>query len=61
VASVALTALSGQLTCVLILIAGNRLDAEARSMVGQATQQSLFAVRHGGGTIADTVRAATST
>lgn len=56
-AAVALTALSGQPTCVLVLVVGNRYDEEIRGMLGPASQDGLFAIDLPGGTIADAVRA----
>jgi Condensation domain len=56
-AAAALTALSGQPTCVLVLVVGNRYDEEIRGMLGPASQDGLFAIDLPGGTIADAVRA----
>ncbi len=53
----ALTALTGQPTCVLVLVVGNRYDEEMRGMLGAASQDGLFAIGLRGGTIADAVRA----
>jgi hypothetical protein len=53
----ALTALSGQPACVLVLVVGNRYDEEIRGMLGPASQDGLFAIELPGGTIADAVRA----
>jgi len=55
--ALALTALSGQPACVLVLVVGNRYDEDIRAMLGQASQDGLFAIRLPGGTIADAVRA----
>jgi len=56
-AALALTALSGQPTCVLVLVAGNRYDEDVRGMLGPASQDGLFTIDFAGGTIADAVRA----
>ena len=53
----ALAALSGQPTCVLVLVVGNRYDEEIRGMLGPASQDGLFVIDLPGGTIADAVRA----
>jgi hypothetical protein len=55
--ALALTALSGQPTCVLVLVVGNRYDEDIRGMLGPASQDGLFVVDLPGGTIADAVRA----
>jgi hypothetical protein len=55
--ALALTALSGQPACVLVLVVGNRYDEDIRAMLGPASQDGLFAIRFPGGTIADAVRA----
>jgi Condensation domain len=55
--ALALTALTGQPACVLVLVVGNRYDEDIRAMLGQASQDGLFAISLPGGTIADAVRA----
>lgn len=56
-AAAALTALSGQPTCALVLVVGNRYDEEMRGMLAAASQDGLLAIDLPGGTIADAVRA----
>ena len=55
--ALALSAVCEQPTCVLVLVAGNRYDEDVRRMLGQASQDGLFAIDFPGGTIADAVRA----
>lgn len=55
-AALALTALTGQRTCVLVLVAGNRYDGDMRRMLGLAAQDGLFAIDLTDGTVADAVR-----
>lgn len=55
--ALALIALTGQPACVLMLVVGNRYDEDIRAMLGQASQDGLFAIRLAGGTVADAVRA----
>jgi hypothetical protein len=55
--ALALTALSGQPTCVLVVVVGNRYDEDVRGMLGLPSQDGLFAIDLPGGTIADAVRA----
>jgi hypothetical protein len=55
--ALALTALSGQPTCALVVVVGNRYDEDVRGMLGQLSQDGLFAIDLPGGTIADAVRA----
>jgi hypothetical protein len=55
--ALALIALSGQATCVLMVVVGNRYDEDMRGMVGSASQDGLFVVGLPGGTIAEAVRA----
>ena len=55
--AVALAALSGQTTCVLRLVLSNRYDADARSMVVNASQDGLLVVDCLADTIAEAVRA----
>lgn len=55
--ALALTALSGQPTCVLVVVVGNRYDEDIRGMLGLPSQDGLFAVDLPGGTIAEAVRA----
>lgn len=54
--ALALTALSGQPTCVLVVVVGNRYDEDVRGMLGLPSQDGLFAVDLPGGTVADAVR-----
>ncbi len=56
-AALALAALSGQDTCVLVVVASNRYDEDARGMVGSASQDGLLVVDLPGGTVAAAVRA----
>jgi hypothetical protein len=56
-AALALTALSGQSTCALVVVVGNRYDEDVRGMLGLPSQDGLFAIDLPGGTIADAVRA----
>jgi len=55
--ALALTALSGQSACALVLVAGNRYDEDIRGMLGAASQNGLFGIDFCGGTIANAVRA----
>jgi hypothetical protein len=55
--ALALTALSGQPTCVLVVVVGNRYDEDVRGMLGLPSQDGLFVIDLPGGTIADAVRA----
>jgi hypothetical protein len=57
-AALALTALTGQPTCALVVVVGNRYDENMRAMVGPASQDGLFVADLGGGTVAEAVRAA---
>jgi hypothetical protein len=56
-AVLALSALSGQSTCALVVVVGNRYDEDVRGMLGLLSQDGLFAIDLPGGTIADAVRA----
>ncbi len=52
-----LSALTGQATCVLAMVTGNRYDEDLRSMVGTASQNGPLVVDLSGGTVAEAVRA----
>jgi hypothetical protein len=52
-----LSALTGQATCALLIVTGNRYDESLRSMVGAASQNGLLVVDLSGGTVAEAVRA----
>jgi hypothetical protein len=54
--ALALTALTGQRTCALVVVASNRFDADIRSMVGAASQDGLFVADFNGGTVAEALR-----
>lgn len=52
-----LCALTGQATCVLLMVTGNRYDEGLRTMVGTASQNGPLVVDLSGGTVAEAVRA----
>jgi hypothetical protein len=52
-----LSALTGQATCVLLMVTGNRYEEGLRSMVGTASQNGPLVVDLSGGTVAEAVRA----
>ena len=54
--ALALTALNGQPACALVVVAGNRYDADIRAMVGAASQEGLFVADFNGGTVAEAIR-----
>lgn len=54
--ALALTALTGQGTCALVVVVSNRFDADIRAMVGAASQDGLFVADLNGGTVAEAVR-----
>ncbi|MCW2932434.1 MAG: hypothetical protein JWM19_3396 [Actinomycetia bacterium] len=51
-----LSALNGQPTCAMAVVASNRFDADIRAMVGIASQDGLFVADFNGGTVAEAVR-----
>jgi Condensation domain len=56
-AALALTALTGQSACALVVVVSNRYDEDVRGMLGLPSQDGLFAIDLPGGTITDAVRA----
>jgi hypothetical protein len=56
-AALALAAVSGQTTCVLKVIAGNRFDRDTRSLVAPMAQEGLLVVDYPSGTVAEAARA----
>jgi hypothetical protein len=56
-AALALTALNGQATCALVVVAGNHYDADMRALVGAASQDGLLVADLNRETVAEAVRA----
>lgn len=56
-AALALAAVSGQATCVLKVIAGNRFDRHTRGLVAPMAQEALLVVDYSSGSVAEAARA----
>jgi len=56
-AGLALAAVSGQCTCALKVIVGNRFDGDTRGLVAPMAQEGLFVVDYASGTVANAARA----
>jgi hypothetical protein len=55
-AGLALAAVSGQTTCVLKVIVGNRFDGDTRGLVAPMAQEGLLVVDYASGTVAEAAR-----